>query len=411
MPNILFRHIKGLVLANHEFSRLEGAAMHNIPIIENAYLLIENERIIDFGDMQFCPERADQIIDCKGRFILPAWCDSHTHLVFAGSRETEFLDKIKGLSYAEIAAKGGGILNSARLLQQTPEEELLAQSLPRLHEISQNGTGAVEIKSGYGLTLEAELKMLRVIRELKKHTLMPIKATFLAAHALPLEYKDNKRGYLDLVINKMLPAVADENLADFIDVFCETGFFSPQDTEEICQAAARYDLIPKIHANQLGFSGGVQIGVLNKALSVDHLEHADDAEIQALLGSPTIGTLLPSAAFFLRMPYPKARKMIDSGLGVALATDFNPGSSPSGKMSFVLTLACLYMGMSPQEAISAATINGAYAMNLEQEVGSICRGKLANLIITQPINSLAFIPYYFGGDVVESVWIKGQKIK
>lgn len=411
MPNILFRHIKGLVLANHEFSRLEGAAMHNIPIIENAYLLVENERIIDFGDMQFCPERADQIIDCKGRFILPAWCDSHTHLVFAGSRETEFLDKIKGLSYAEIAAKGGGILNSARLLQQTPEEELLAQSLPRLHEISQNGTGAVEIKSGYGLTLEAELKMLRVIRELKKHTLMPIKATFLAAHALPLEYKDNKRGYLDLVINKMLPAVADENLADFIDVFCETGFFSPQDTEEICQAAARYDLIPKIHANQLGFSGGVQIGVLNKALSVDHLEHADEAEIEALLGSPTIGTLLPSAAFFLRMPYPKARKMIDSGLGVALATDFNPGSSPSGKMPFVLTLACLYMGMSPQEAISAATINGAYAMNLEQEVGSICRGKLANLIITQPINSLAFIPYYFGGDVIESVWIKGQKIK
>jgi imidazolonepropionase len=392
MPNILFRNIKGLVLASHEpILKLSGAAMHDIPMLENAFLWVENDKISDFGNMKDCPNHTAQTIDCKGRFILPAWCDSHTHLVFAGSRETEFLDKIKGLSYAEIAAKGGGIINSANILQNCPEDILLEQSLARLHEIAQFGTGAVEIKSGYGLTLEGELKMLRTIQKLKNYTKMPIKSTFLAAHALPLAYKNNKKGYIDLIINEMLPAVAAEKLADFVDVFCETGFFNTEDTTIICQAAARYNLVPKIHANQLGFSGGVQVGVLNNAISVDHLEHAEDAEIQALMNSQTIGTLLPTAAFFLKLPYPKARKMIDAGLAVALATDFNPGSSPSGKMAFVLTLACLQMAMSPQEAISAATINGAYAMNLQTQVGSISKGKLANLILTQPMNSLAFI--------------------
>ena len=411
MATILIHSIRQIAMAHTQPpDRVAGAAMSDLAAIDNGFILIENGIIRRVGTMAETLPTADTTIDATGRYVLPTWCDSHTHLVFAGSRELEFIDKVRGLTYEQIAQKGGGILNSARRLQGTPEADLVQSALARIQEIVRYGTGAVEIKSGYGLTVEAELKMLRVIRQLKELSPIPIKATFLGAHALPLEYKQDKQGYINLVINTMMPQVAGEGLADYIDVFCEKGFFSVEDTDRILNAAARYGLRPKIHANQLDYSGGVQIGVQHRALSVDHLEHAGEAEIESLLGSDTMPTLLPSAAFFLRMPYPPARQMIDAGLPVCLATDFNPGSSPSGKMPFVLTLACLYMKMLPEEAIAAATLNGAYAMDLHTELGTVTVGKKAHLIITKPIPSLAYIPYAFGSDVVENVVLGNQII-
>jgi imidazolonepropionase len=341
---------------------------------------------------------------------LPAWCDSHTHLVFAASRENEFIDKIKGLSYAEIAAKGGGILNSAKKLQDTSEDQLFNLAWQRLEEVSKLGTGAIEIKSGYGLSVEGELKMLRVIKQLKEKSNLSIKATFLGAHTYPLAYKENHQGYINLITEEMLPVIAREQLADYIDVFCENGFFSPEETMLICKAGMAHGLKPKIHANQLTLSGGVQTGVQLGAVSVDHLETMDNDTIQLLAASNTIGTLLPTAAYFLRMPFQPARALIDAGCAIALASDYNPGSSPSGNMNMVVSMSCIQMKMLPQEAINAATINGAFAMELQAETGSIAVGKKANLIITKPVPSLAYLPYAFGANLVGQVMIKGEKV-
>jgi len=386
---------------------VKGSDMATLPYLENAYLLIQDGIIKDFGPMQDCPELNLEYIDTTDKFVLPAWCDSHTHLVYAGSRESEFIDKIKGLSYEEIAKRGGGILNSAQKLRTTPEEVLLEQTSTRLNEIISFGTGAVEIKSGYGLDLESELKMLRVIRTLKANSLVTIKSTFLAAHALPLEYKDNRKAYIDLIVDKMLPIVADEALADFCDVFCDRGFFTPEETDRILLVGNKLGLKPKIHANELDYSGGIQVGVKNKAISVDHLECVGQHEIDCLLNSSTMPTLLPSTAFFLKLEYPPARKMIDSGLPVALASDYNPGSSPSGKMSFVISLACIYMKMLPEEAINAATINGAVAMELQNSHGQIKKGYAGNIIISKKIPEIAYIPYSFGSDLIDKVILKG----
>jgi len=347
-------------------------------------------------------------VDATGQMILPCWCDSHTHLVFAASREEEFVDKIKGLSYAEIAAKGGGILNSAQKLNEASESELIRMAWIRIQDLIRMGTGAVEIKSGYGLSVEGELKMLRVIKRLKETSPIPVKATFLGAHSYPPAYRENHSGYIDLIKNEMLPVIAAEELADYIDVFCETGFFSEEETIDICRAGMAYGLIPKIHANQLNLSGGVQAGVTLGALSVDHLETMDDAAIRLLAASDTIGTLLPTAAFFLRMPFQPARQLIDAGCAIALASDFNPGSSPSGNMNLVIAMSCIQMKMLPEEAINAATINGAFAMGLEDSLGSISAGKKANLILTKPIPSLAYLPYAFGAMNIDRVMIAGE---
>lgn len=410
MSSILIRNARHIYLTdeNGDGQRVEGTAMAEIPSLFDGWILVEDEKIADFGPMNTCPENADEILDLQDQFVLPAFCDSHTHLVYEGSREMEFVDRIRGLSYEEIASAGGGILNSALRLQEASEESLYEQAVLRLNEVMQNGTGAIEIKSGYGLTTEAEIKMLRVARRLKEESRMTIKTSFLGAHAIPAEYKNNREGYINLLINEMLPLVADEGLADYMDVFCEQGFFTVDETDMLLQAAAKYGLKPKIHANQLYNSGGVQVGVKNKAVSVDHLETIDEAEINALMGQPTIATLLPSASFFLNMHYAPARKMIDSGLGVALATDYNPGSTPSGKIPFVMSLACIKMNMLPEEALVATTINGAYAMEIADSHGSIARGKYANFIITKRIPSLAFIPYSFGSDLIDRVVIKGK---
>jgi len=392
---------------------LRGKELAELPVTENAYLVIEAGSIAEYGEMssiQNSTLKTQNKIDAAGQMVLPCWCDSHTHLVFASSREEEFVDKIKGMSYAEIAARGGGILNSARKLNDTSEDELFSNAWRRLEEVSKLGTGTIEIKSGYGLTIEGELKMLRVIKKLKERSVLSIKATFLGAHTYPLEYKENHQGYIDCIINEMLPVIAKEKLADYIDVFCETGFFSPEETETICRAGMGYGLKPKLHANQLSPSGGVEVGVKLKALSVDHLETVDEKTIETLGTSETIGTLLPTAAFFLRMPFPPARKLIDGGCAIALASDYNPGSSPSGNMNLVISMACIQMKMLPEEAINAATINGAYAMELENEVGSIAVGKKANLIFTKPIPSLAYLPYSFGTSLIEKVMINGEFI-
>ena len=392
---------------------LRGKELAELPVTENAYLVIEAGSIAEYGEMssiQNSTLKTQNKIDAAGQMVLPCWCDSHTHLVFASSREEEFVDKIKGMSYAEIAARGGGILNSARKLNDTSEDELFSNAWRRLEEVSKLGTGAIEIKSGYGLTIEGELKMLRVIKKLKERSVLSIKATFLGAHTYPLEYKENHQGYIDCIINEMLPVIAKEKLADYIDVFCETGFFSPEETETICRAGMGYGLKPKLHANQLSPSGGVEVGVKLKALSVDHLETVDEKTIETLGTSETIGTLLPTAAFFLRMPFPPARKLIDAGCAIALASDYNPGSSPSGNMNLVISMACIQMKMLPEEAINAATINGAYAMELQNEVGSIAVGKKANLIFTKPIPSLAYLPYSFGTSLIEKVMINGEFI-
>lgn len=360
----------------------------------------------DMPDLKY-----SELIDASGKFVFPSYCDSHTHLVYAGSREIEYIDKIKGLSYEEIAKRGGGILNSAKLLRDTSEEELFDQSVNRVDEIIRMGTGAVEIKSGYGLTTESELKMLRVIKRLKNSVPVEIKATFLGAHAVPQEYKSNQEKYVDIVINEMIPAVAAEELADYIDVFCDKGFFTVEQTERILMAGIKYGLIPKIHANELDYSGGIQTGVKYDALSVDHLEFTGEDEIAALLNSNTMPTLLPGAAFFLGMIDPPVRKMIDAGLPVALASDFNPGSSPSGNMKLIMSLAIIKLRMLPEEAINASTINGAYAMGISETHGSIARGKVANMYITKEIPSYVYLPYAYGSDLIDTVILKGNIVE
>lgn len=408
---LLVKNIKTLVQTrDHTDAPLWGKKMAVLPVIDNAFLLIKNGKISDFGEMQNCPVNAAETIDATGRMVFPSWCDSHTHLVFAATREGEFVDRIKGLTYQEIAQRGGGILNSAQRLRDTPEEILLEDAYERLQEIIQQGTGAIEIKSGYGLTLESELKMLRVIRQLKGMTDATIKATFLGAHALPPEFKENRNGYIDLVINEMLPRIADEGLADYCDVFCEKVAFTPEETERIIEAGLKYGLVPKIHTNQFNCMGGIQAAIRYNARSVDHLEVVNEEEIAALKAAPsTIATLLPSAPFFLNDHYPPARKLMDADIPIALATDYNPGSSPSGKMSFVVSLACIKMRMTPEEAINAATLNGAFAIESQQDIGSITRGKSANFFITKKISSLAQLPYSFGSDLVEQVFIKGKR--
>ncbi|MES2702606.1 MAG: imidazolonepropionase [Bacteroidota bacterium] len=381
--------------------KVAGTDMATLSYIDNAWVLTENGRIHSFGTMSELPEtHAEKTIDATGRLVLPAWVDSHTHLVFAAPRDGEFVDRIKGLSYEEIARRGGGILNSARRLNEMDESELYDQALARLHRVIAQGTGAIEIKSGYGLCLEGELKMLRVIRKLRETSPIPIKASFLAAHAYPLEYKQDKEGYIKLIIEKMLPEVAGHGLADYMDVFCEEGFFGVAETERLLEAGWKHGLKPKIHANQLHYSGGVQVGVRHNALSVDHLECVGDAEIEALKGSNTMPVLLPGAAFFLGIHYQPARSIIDAGLPVCLATDYNPGSCPGGNVPLLLTLACTQLKMTPEEAVNAVTINGAAALELEHELGTIKAGKRANLIITNPIPSLAYIPYDFGSNPV-----------
>lgn len=388
---------------------VKGADMKNLDCIENAWLLIENGKISDFGDMEHAHAvQANDIVDLSGKLVLPAWVDSHTHLVFASSRENEFVDRINGLTYEEIARRGGGILNSARKMAEIEEEQLYDESLARLHSVIAQGTGAIEIKSGYGLNMEGELKMLRVIRRLKEDNIIPIKATFLAAHAYPVDYKDNHEGYLNQIINEMLPVVAGEGLADYMDVFCEKGFFSVEETERLLEAGWKHGLKPKIHANQLHHSGGVQVGVKHKAVSVDHLEAVGGEEIASLIDGDTIPTLLPGAAFFLGIGYQPARNIIDAGLPVCLATDYNPGSCPSGNVPLLLTLACTQLKMTPEEAINAVTINGAAALEMAGEMGTIARGKKANLIITKPMPSFSYIPYDFGNNPVEKMILEGQ---
>jgi imidazolonepropionase len=405
----LIKNIKILLQTeDHPVRWVAGRQMSEIGTIKNAWLLMKDQRIEDFGTMDSCPNAADEVIDASGKLVLPAWCDSHTHLVYAGSREIEYIDKIKGLSYEEIARRGGGILNSARLLHETSEEELYRQSLRRIDEIISFGTGAVEIKSGYGLTTEDEIKMLRVIRRLKENTPVTIKSTFLGAHAVPAAFKGNQSGYVDLIINEMIPLVAAEELADFIDVFCDKGFFTVEETDRILMAGIKHGLKPKIHANELDFSGGIQVGVKYDALSVDHLEFTGEEEIRVLLGSDTMPVLLPGAAFFLGMIDPPVRKMISAGLPLALATDFNPGSSPNGNMKLILSLACIKWKMLPEEVIHAATINGAYAMGLEETHGSIARGKVANVLITQEIPGYEYLPYAYGSHLIETIILNGK---
>ncbi|MBV6655893.1 MAG: imidazolonepropionase [Mameliella sp.] len=409
MPTLLIRNIRFLVLAEQQPKpAYHGSDMQDIPVLSDAFLLLENGTIAGFGQMEACPERADEVIDAEGRAVLPAWCDSHTHLVFARSREEEFVDRIKGMSYEEIARRGGGILNSARRLREASEEELFDAAWLRLKEVISYGTGSIEIKSGYGLSVEGELKMLRVIKRLRESSPIPIKATFLGAHALPAAYKTNRDAYLDLIINKMLPEIVEEGLADYVDTFCEKGFFTVAEMERVMEAGLKYGLKAKVHTNQFNSMGGIEAAVAHGAISVDHLEVVSEAEIAVLKNSKTIPTLLPSAPFFIGGHYQPARALIDAGLPVALATDYNPGSTSSGRMQFVLSLACTKCGMLPEETICAATINGARALELESELGSIAKGKRGSFMLTAPIPSLAFLPYSFGTDLIERVFIDGK---
>ena len=409
---LLFKNIKELIQVREEpITFVSGKEMNILPSIKNAYLLVKNGLIANFGSMNDCPLLDDvKVIDATGKILMPTWCDSHTHLVYAGNREGEFVDKINGLSYEEIASRGGGILNSATKLGKTSEEDLYNQSKVRLEEVMSLGTGAIEIKSGYGLSVEAELKMLRVIKLLKENYPIDIKATFLGAHAIPKEYKNNKKGYLNLLVNEIMPIIAKENLAEYVDIFCETGYFSVADTEFILKAGKKYGLTPKIHVNQFTTIGGVQAGVKYNALSVDHLEIMKEDDFEALKNTKTMPVALPSCSYYLSIPYTPARKIIDAGLPLALATDYNPGSTPSGNMNFVVATACIKMKMTPAEAINAATINGAYAMGLEKELGTITIGKKANLILTKPINSIASIPYNFGSNLIDKVFFGGENI-
>jgi imidazolonepropionase len=412
---LLITNIKSLLqIEEHHRKWVSGKEMSSLNVLENSWLLISNEIIKDFGNMDngsyekiISAHYSGKTLDATNRFVMPAFCDPHTHLVYAGSREKEFVGRIRGLSYEEIARRGGGILNSAKLLHKTDEEDLYQQSLKRIEEIISLGTGAVEIKSGYGLNTDDELKMLRVIKRLKESMPVEIKSTFLGAHAIPDEYKSNPDKYVDLIIYDMIPVVAGEGLADYIDVFCDRGFFSISQTERILEQGSKYGMIPKIHANEMAFSGGIQTGVKHSALSVDHLEFTGDDEIRYLLQSETMPTLLPGTAFFLGLSYPPARKMIDAGLPIAMASDFNPGSSPSGDMKFIMSLGCIKLKMLPEEVIHAVTINSAYAMGLEKTHGSIARGKIANLIVTKEIPGYEYLPYAFGSDLVETVILNG----
>ena len=401
------RELTGINDATKPLRKKDLATLHSI---HNAYVIIEGEEIADFGRMEELKNKntPSNKIDASGQTVLPAWCDSHTHLVFAGSREDEFVDKIRGLSYAEIAARGGGILNSARKLNEATEEQLFNDAYERLKEAAMSGTANIEIKSGYGLTLEGELKMLRVVKKLKNASRLTIKSTFLGAHSIPEEYKERRDAYISLITDEMLPAIQQEQLADYIDVFCEKGFFTNEETERICNAGIKRGLRPKIHANQLTSSGAVQTGVKLKAVSVDHLEVMDDEAINSLKHSETIGTLLPTAAFFLGMPYQPARKLIDEGCAIAIATDCNPGSSPGYNMNFVISLSCIGLKMLPEEVINAATFNAACAMELQHQTGSITRGKKADLIITKAIPSLAYLPYSFSSNHIDKTIIKGD---
>ena len=408
----LLADIKLLVNTRENSPVLRGAAMQHLPAIENAYLVIDNDRIAEYGKMEDLGQpdlsRYNEIVHLPNSIVMPAWCDSHTHMVFAGSRENEFVDKIKGLSYAEVAARGGGILSTVKHIEAISEDDLFIAAWKRLGLLNSYGTGAIEIKSGYGLSVEGELKMLRVIRRLKEKAGIPIKATFLGAHTFPIAYRENHEGYIDLIINEMLPVIAAEKLADFIDVFCEYGFFSMEETERICRAGMQYGLKPKIHANQLNLSGGTQVGVKVGAISVDHLETMDEETIDLLAASSTIGTLLPTAAYFLRMPFQPARRLIDKGCAVALASDYNPGSSPSGNMNTVASMSCIQMKMYPEEVVNAGTINGAHAMELGDIVGSITVGKKANLIVTKAVPSLSYLFYAFGDNHIDRVMLNGQ---
>ncbi len=406
MSSILIKNIKQLY-GTHDthLSRLKGSTMSILPHVDNAFLLFDDYCIQRFGEMKDCPDRAHSIIDATNRFVLPAWCDSHTHLVFAATREEEFELRLKGAQYEEIAAKGGGILNSAKRLQAMDEAELFERSLARLEESKKLGTGAIEIKSGYGLTIGSEMKMLRVIRKLKEYSDIAIKATFLGAHAVPMEYRQNRAAYLSLIMNEMLPQIAGEGLADYVDVFCEKIAFSVEETEQILDAASKFGLKPKIHTNQFNSMGGIEVAVKYKAVSVDHLEVLNAAEIAVLQHSDTIATLLPTAPFFLNDSHtPPARALLKADVCVALATDFNPGTSPSVSMPFVVSLACIRLRMTPEEAINAATLNGAAAMDISDTHGSISVGKKARLILTKPAPSLAYLPYSFGHNWIERVF-------
>lgn len=396
-------------MAENEPGRwVAGAEMATVNSIEDAWLVIEHGKIACFGTGEVIPFSDDDVLDCKGGMVMPAFCDSHTHLVYAGSREIEYEDKIRGLSYEEIAQRGGGILNSSALLSETSDKDLFDQSLPRAYEIIRSGTGAVEIKSGYGLNTRDELKMLRVIKRLSEETPLTIKSTFLGAHAFPEKYKDEPDRYVKLVIEEMLPAVAAEKLADYIDVFCDRGFFSVEQTERILTAGTKFGLVPKIHANELDYSGGIQTGVKHGALSVDHLEFVGDEELIALKNSQTMPTLLPGASLFLGLKYAPARKMIDAGLPLALASDYNPGSSPSGNMELVMSLGMMQLGMTPHEVLNAVTLNGAYALGIESTHGSITPGKAANLIISHPMPSFGFMPYAYGSSQIHKMIINGN---
>jgi len=407
--SLLIRNINKLIgIIDKPSSFKKGRALSSLNTIENAYLLMDKGKIHSFGKMDDCPENADKIIEANGSLVLPAWIDSHTHIVFPTTREMEFIDKIRGLSYEEIAKRGGGILNTAKKMTDADEDYLYRSAMKRLDEIIGFGTGAVEIKSGYGLSFDNEIKMLKVIKKIKETAPIPVKANFLGAHALPPEYKNKREEYIKLITDKMLPYIAEHQLADYIDVFCDKGFFTVAETDILLKAGAKYGLKPKIHANELDTSGGIQTGVKNNAVSVDHLEYTGEEEIEVLKNSNTIPTLLPSTAFFLRLKYAPARQMIDAGLGVALASDYNPGSSPSGNMQFVISLASIYMKMLPEEAINATTINAAYALELQDKLGSISVGKTANVIITKPLDNIALIPYYFGSNLVDKMIINGM---
>ncbi len=406
--DLLIENIKGLVQVRESTpSYLSGSSMAELPILDNAYVAVKDGLIVDYGSQQNSPRNASQLIDAKGKFVLPSFVDSHTHLVFAASREEEFVLKIKGASYEEIAASGGGILNSAKKLQSISEDELFERSLHRAYEIIKSGTGVVEIKSGYGLTVKDEIKMLRVAKRIEMATGLKVRTTFLGAHAVPTD--TTKENYIRLIIDKMIPAIAEEKLADYIDVFCENGFFSIKETIQICEAGKRVGMKPRIHANQLNRSGGVQAGVEVGALSVDHLENIGEEEIELLKNSKVMPTILPGAAFFLGLPFPPAQKMIQEGLPVAIASDYNPGSSPSGNMPFMFSLACIKMKLTPEEAFNAATINTASCLELLNEYGSITKGKVANLIITKEVPSFAYLPYKFGSDWIDAIILKGKK--
>lgn len=411
--NILFTHIKELLQTRPKSEvKVVGDAMKTLPHIKNAFLRVQGDTILDFGAMaDLVVQETDKVIDVSGRIILPTWCDSHSHVVYAGDRSQEFVDRINGLSYEAIAAKGGGILNSAQTLQETSEDTLFNQSMERVNALIKLGTGALEIKSGYGLSTEAELKMLRVIRAIKDKTPLKIKATFLGAHAIPTQFKSNKQAYIDLIINSMLPEIARQKLADFVDVFCEKNYFSIDDSEQILKVSAQYGLVPKIHVNQFNAFGGVKLGVRYNALSVDHLEVLNQEDIEVLKDSNTIPVALPGCSFFLGIPYTPARKLIDSGTALALASDYNPGSAPSGNMNFIVSLACIKMNLTPEEAINAATVNGAYAMDISEQYGSITTGKKANLIITKKMTSYRQIPYHFGNNPIHQVMINGTFVK